>query len=337
MLNLRVVLPVVLLILAPRAVVEAAMPFTKVVVAYASISPRVAPLWAAQELGFFKKNGIEAELVFVRGAPTLVAALTSGDMDIGYTGGTAVLGASVAGIDLKILAVLTNRVTYDLVARPGIRSAEELRGKRFGVTSIGGTLWMGGVLGLERLGIDVIRDDIRFLVIGDQVLLSQALEDGRIDATVVDIVFSRRLAEKGFPILAEFHKTNLPITSTSLVARSVYIQKNPRLVENFIKAMLEGMAFVLGPGSKAATLKLLQRRLRVSEREAEEGFTDIAIGMDKKPYPSLEGLRNIQRLMKIRNPKLEKAKVEELVDDQILRRLDESGFIDRLYASYGVK
>ena len=337
MLNLRVVFLVVLTIAALRIVAEAATAPTKVVVAYASISPRVGPLWAAQEFGFFKKNGIEAELIFVRGAPTLVAALTSGDMDMGYTGGTAVLGASVAGIDLKILAVLTNRVTYDLVARPGIKSAEDLRGKRFGVTSIGGTLWMGGILGLERLGIDVNRDDIRFLVIGDQLVLSQALEDGRIDATVVDIVFSKRLAEKGFPILAELHKSNLPITSTSLVARSVYIQKNPRLVENFIKAMLEGMAFVLGPGNRSTTIKMLQRRLHVSEKEAEEGLTDIALGMDKKPYPSMEGLRNIQRLMKARNPKLEKAKVEELVDDQILRRLDESGFIDRLYASYGVK
>ena len=99
MLNLRVVLFVVLMILTQRIVVEAATAPTKVVVAYASISPRVAPLWAAQEFGFFKKNGIETELIFVRGAPTLVAALTSGDMDIGYTGGTAVLGASVAGID----------------------------------------------------------------------------------------------------------------------------------------------------------------------------------------------------------------------------------------------
>ena len=337
MISPRSVLLAAAAILTTTLAVHAASAPTKLVIAYASIGPRVAPLWAAQELGFFKKNGIEAELIFIRGAPTLVAALTSGDMNIGYTGGTAVLGASVAGIDLKILAGLTNRVTYDLVARPGIKGAEDLRGKRFGVTSIGGTLWMGGVLGLERLGIDANRDDIRFLVIGDQTLLSQALEDGRIDATVLDIVFSRRLSEKGFPILAELHKTNLPIISTSIVARSVYIQKNSRLMENFIKALLEGMAFVLGPANKAATLKLLQRRLRVSEREAEEGFTDMAIGMDKKPYPSLDGLRNIQRLMKIRNPKLEKAKVEELVDDQILRRLDESGFIDRLYASYGVK
>jgi NitT/TauT family transport system substrate-binding protein len=337
MLNLRVVLLLVFTILTETIVVEAATAPTKVVVAYASISPRVAPLWAAQEFGFFKKNGIEAELVFVRGAPTLVAALTSGDMDIGYTGGTAVLGASAAGIDLKILAVLTNRVTYDLVARPGIKSAEDLRGKRFGVTSIGGTLWMGAVLGLERLGIDTNRDDIRFLVIGDQLVLSQALEENRIDATVVDIVFSKRLREKGFPILAEFHKTDLPITSTSVVARGAYIQKNSRLMENFMKAMLEGMAFVLGPVNRAATLKILQRRLRVNEKEAEEGFADIAIGMDKKPFPSMDGLRNIQRLMKLRNPKMGNAKVEDLVDDQILRRLDESGFIDKLFAAYGVK
>ena len=128
-----------------------------------------------------------------------MAALTSGDMDIGYTGGTAVLGASVAGIDLKILAVLTNRVTYDLVARPGIKGAEELRGKRVRSHQHRWHALDGGILGLERLGIDANRDDIRFLVIGDQVILSQALEDGRIDATVVDIVFSKRLAAKGFP------------------------------------------------------------------------------------------------------------------------------------------
>src|SRR4249920_2728665 len=212
MLNLRVVLLLVFTILTERIVVEAATALTKMVVAYASISPRVAPLWAAQEQGFFKKNGIEAELIFVRGAPTLVAALTSGDMQIGYTGGTAVLGASVAGVDLKILAVLTNRVTYDLVARPNIKTTEELRSKRFGVTSIGGTLWMAAVLGLEHVGIDPIRDDIRFLVIGDQVVITQALEDGRIDATVVDTVFSKKLQQKGFSILAEFQKTNLPIT-----------------------------------------------------------------------------------------------------------------------------
>lgn len=337
MINLRVVSLVVANILFGSISASAATAPTKVVIAYASIGPRTAPLWAAEEQGIFRKNGIEPQLIFIRGAPTLVAALTSGDMDIGYTGGTAVLGASAAGIDLKILAVLTNRVTYDLVARPGIKSVEDLRGKRFGVTSIGGTLWMGGVLGLEKLGIDTNRDDIRFLVIGDQVILSQALEDSRIDATVLDLVFSKRLSQKGFPILAELHKSNLPLTSTSIVARQGYIQKNPQLMENFLKSVLEGIAFVLGAPNRAATIKLLQRRLRVSEREAEEGFVDMTIGLDKKPFPSLDGLRNIQRLMKLRNPKLANVKVEDLIDDQILRRLDDSGFIDKVLSIHGVK
>ncbi len=336
MLSLRVLL-VVLTTLSSAIDSQAAVAPTKMTIAYASIGPRSAPLWAAAEFGIFRRYGIEPQVIFVRGAPTLVAALTSGDMDIGYTGGTAVLGASTAGIDLKILAVLTNRVTYDLVARPGIKNAEDLRGKRFGVTSIGGTLWMGGVLGLEKLAIDPDRHDIRFLVLGDQVVLSQALEDNRIDATVLDLVFSKRLAQKGFTILAELHKANLPITSTSIVARQGYVQKNPQLMENFMKAVLEGIAFVLGPPNKAATIKLLQRRLHVSEREAEEGFVDMLIGMDKKPFPSMDGLRNIQRLMKPRNPKMAGIKVEDLVDDQILRRLDNSGFIDKLFAAHGVK
>ena len=337
MLYVRALLLIFAAISTGIATGHAAVAPHKMTIAYAPIGPRSAPLWAADEYGIFRKYGIEPQVIFVRGAPTLVAALTSGDMDIGYTGGTAVLGASVAGIDLKILAVLTNRVTYDVVARPGIKSAEDLRGKRFGVTSIGGTLWMGGVLGLEKLGLDIARDDIKVLVIGDQVVLSQALEDNRIDATVLDLVFSKRLAQKGYSILAELHKTNLPITSTSIVARQAYMQKNPQLMENFMKAVMEGIAFVLGPPNKAATIKLLQRRLHVSEREAEEGFVDMLIGMDKKPFPSMDGLRNIQRLMKQRNPKMAGIRLEDLVDDQILRRLDESGYIDKLFAAHAVK
>lgn len=56
--------------------------------------------------------------------------------------------------------------------------------------------------------------------------------------------------------------------------------------------------------------------------------------MERKPYPVVERLRNIQRLMKIRNPALDKVKVEDMIDDRIMRRLDESGFIDQLAKTY---
>ncbi len=323
--------------LSPIQPHEAAAAGKKIVIGYAAMNARVSPLWLAKEQGFFSKYGIDAEPIFVRTAPTLVAALSSGDIDLGYTGGTAVIGAAAGGADLKILASFTNRVTYDLVVRPGVKSIEDLKGKRFGVQSIGGTVWMGAILGLEHLGLDPARDNITILAVGDQTVLAQAVTTGTIDATVLDGVQSRRLRESGLPVLAEFSKINLPILSAAIVARESFIQRNPELLENFLKAVLEGAAFGMSAAHKPTTLKILEKKLGIDEHMAEEGYKDMLIGFDRKPYASPEAVRNIQRLMKLRNPKVENVKVEELIDDRILRRLDQSGFIDGLYARYGVK
>jgi NitT/TauT family transport system substrate-binding protein len=76
---------------------------TKITVGVAAMSPRTIPLLVAQEQGLFSKHGIDARIVLIKGAPTLVASLISGDIKIGYTGGTAVLGAASQGLYLRIL------------------------------------------------------------------------------------------------------------------------------------------------------------------------------------------------------------------------------------------
>ncbi|MSP39436.1 MAG: ABC transporter substrate-binding protein [Deltaproteobacteria bacterium] len=309
----------------------------KLVIAYAAMNARVCPLWAPRERGFFTKYGFDAETLFVRGAPTLVSAMASNEIEIGYTGGTAVIGAVASGADLKVLSALTNRVTYDLVVRPGIKSPEDLRGKIFGVQSIGGTVWMGAILALEHLGLDPERDKIRIIAAGDQTVLAQALASGTIDATVLDGVQSRPLHAKGFPILAELDKTRLPILSSSIVAREPYIQKNPQVVENVMRAVIEGAAFCLSPSQKPTTLKILQKYLRITEKDAEEGYRDMVTGLDRKPYAAPAGVTNVVRLMKRTNPKVENVKPETLIDDRILKKLDQSGFIDEILTKYGVK
>jgi NitT/TauT family transport system substrate-binding protein len=309
----------------------------KLVIAYAAMNARVCPLWAPRERGFFSKYGFDAETLFVRGAPTLVAAMASNEIEIGYTGGTAVIGSVASGSDLKVLSALTNRVTYDLVTRPGIKSPEDLRGKKFGVQSIGGTVWMGAILALEHLGLDPDRDKIAIIAAGDQTVLAQAVATGTIDATVLDGVQSRPLHARGFPILAELDKAKLPILSSSIVAREPYIQKNPQIVENIMRAIIEGAASCLSPREKPSTLKILQKYLRVSEKDAEEGYKDMVTGLDRKPYANPAGVTNVVRLMKRTNPKVESVKPENLIDDRILKKLDQSGFIDEVMAKYGVK
>ena len=70
----------------------------RIVVGHASMSSVVLTLWAAQDKGFFAKNNIDAQLVFIPGSPTLIASLNTGDVHFGFTGGTATLGAALAGL-----------------------------------------------------------------------------------------------------------------------------------------------------------------------------------------------------------------------------------------------
>jgi len=328
----------IVLTLAISSESHAATPARKIVIGHAALNARVAPLWIAEDQGFFAKYGAPASAIFIRQAPVLVAALTAGDVQAAYTGGTTVLTAVTGGADLKIIATLTNKLGYDVVAAPSIKTAKDLRGKKVGVQTLAGTVWMGAMLGLEYLGIDPERDKITFLVIGDQTVATQALELGQIDMTVLDGVFSRRLQQKGFNVLAELGKENIPFSSQGLVAQGVTLREQRGMIEGLLKGLLESIAFCLSPRNKPAVIATIMKRLKLNDAaSAEEGYRDVINGIERKPFPVVDGLRNIQRLMKLRNPAIAKFKVEEMIDDRILKQLDASGFIDGLAKRYPAK
>ena len=317
--------------------VPAASAPAKYVVGYATHVARVLPLWLAGEQKFFLKHGIDIDPVFIRGAPTLVAGLAAGSIHLGRTGGPATLGAASAGHDFKIVATFSSRNTYDLVVRPNIKRAEDLRGKTFAVTSIGGTSWMGVLLWLEHLGLDQQRDNIRFQVIGDQAVQVQCVENGLCDAAAVDGVFTKLLKQKGMTVMGDYTELKAALVSQAVVLPGTLLQQRPEIAENYIKGEIEALAFALAPRNKPAVIKSLMRNLKVNEASAEDAYVDLLRGVDRKPFASLEGLRNVQRLLTMRNPKVGDVKAEDIIDNRIMRKLDESGFIQRTYAAHGAK
>lgn len=325
--------------LSLTALLPAAAPAQiKITIGYAAISPRTIPLLIAQEQGLFAKHGIEARTVLIRGAPTLVASLISGDIEVGYTGGTAVVGAAAQGVYLRILSSVSNKLTHTLIAGPNIKSAEQLHGKKFGIQSIGGSTWMHTMLAIEHVGLDVKRDNLSLLVVGDSVLIGQSLEAGRIEAATLDGALVRRLKSKGFSVISELSPVNIPMLNQAIVSSQDYVQKRPEVVERILMTLVESLAFSLAPMNKAIVVKTVMRRFQISDANvAEEGYQDYLTSVERKPYPSLDGLRNIKRLMATQNPKVANVKIEELADNRFIRRLDESGFIDKVGASYGLK
>ena len=314
--------------------VAAAAP-AKLVIGYAAITARIMPLWIAQEQGFFVKYGIDSEPVFIRGGTTLVTGLASGDVHIGRTAGAAVLSAVAAGHDLKMLATFSSRNSYDVVVRPNVKKVEDIRGKKVAINSFGGGTWMGAMLWLEHFGLDPQRDQILLQSVGDQSIQAQALESGVVDVAFVDSFYSKWLKQKGMTILADYSELKQPLVSQSTVVQRAFLQQRADAAENYLKAEIEGIAFAVAPKNKAATIKTLMRRLRTDAAGAEDGYIDLLRGVDRKPSASLEGMRNLQRLLRGRNPKIGELKVEDIVDNRIMRKLDESGFIDRVYAAQG--
>ncbi|HYT55597.1 MAG TPA: ABC transporter substrate-binding protein [Verrucomicrobiae bacterium] len=300
----------------------------------ASVSSSALSLWAAEDQGIFAKHGIEAQVILIRGGSTLVASLLTGEIQAAFTSGVSVLGAAAQGVDVKMLTSISSRVSWKLIANPQIKKAEELRGKRFGVQSIVGSTWMYAMLALEQLGLEPKRDNISFLPIGDPVTIGHALEAGRIDAAVLDPTLSQRLTSKGFSQLVDLAKTNATFPGLGVGVTRAYLEQHAGAIEKLAAALTEGLVFVQQPANKPIALKILMKHLRISDPSvAENGYQDHLLTLNRKPYPSLDGLRNAQRLMAQQNPKVATLKVEDLLDARFVRKLDESGFIDRLYAA----
>jgi len=124
-------------------------------------------------------------------------------------------------------------------------------------------------------------------------------------------------------------RVNIGAASVSSSALSLWAAQ-----ERVVAALTESLAFVQAPANKPIVLRILMKQLRINDSAAaDEGYQDHLLTLNRKPYPSLDGLRNAQRLMAQQNPKVAALKVEDLVDSRFVRKLDESGSIDRLYGA----
>ena len=311
----------------------------EIIITHASMSTTAIPLWVAQRQNLFAKYGLKTKTVWVRSNPTQIATLASGETQIAYGGATTALAAAVGGKELVIVASLSSRENLDLIARPGISNPKDLRGKRFGIQSIGGGVWKTATVWLEHFGMDEKRDNIQMVVIGDVTVLSQALETGRIDATVVPSFLSRRLAEKGFAILGRCDQVRLSSVGLAIVVDKTYLQQNSETLQDVVKALSESMLFILSPKNKPAVMDTIYKQFKFSDSAAAEGayqdvFNLVRLEESRKPYVPVEGLRTLQRLMKTQNARIGEIKVENLVDSTVVKKLDDSGFFERLNVEY---
>jgi NitT/TauT family transport system substrate-binding protein len=211
------------------------------------------PFRIANASGFFKDQGLAVEQIFVRGGPTAISALISGDVDFASVGGAqAPIRSRARGLDLHIIASQSNYVNYTLLGSKLAKNVEDLRGKIIGVTGAGAFSDFAIRVFLKRNNLDPDRD-VTLRAIGGTVVRAVALEKGLIAAAPFSAEDAVRLIDKGYPMIVNMNEV-LRIPQSVFVTRGEMLEKFPETTKRFLKAVIMGMQFA--KNNKQAAIKI---------------------------------------------------------------------------------
>lgn len=312
---------------------SSAEPPTKLLFAYGAISNNVAPLWIAKEQGLLLKYGIDADLVFII-AGRAAQAMLAGQVSVGLIGATHVTNAVTAGGDLTMVLGLQNKLDYLFIARPSIKNAEELKEKKVAIGTPSGSASLATYVALEYLGLNPRRDNIVLLQVGGNPERLAALRSGSVEATSLAPELGQIVTSEGFRVLLDTGKENIPFQSSGLVTSRKFMKSHPLLVENLGKAIVEAAAYIHKPSNRKVVEQTLASHLRLNKPErVERTYTDLVKELPRKPCPTLQGVESVLKLMAQHglNAKATQLKPEDVADMSLCRKLEETGFMERVY------
>ncbi|HWP60768.1 MAG TPA: ABC transporter substrate-binding protein [Candidatus Acidoferrales bacterium] len=290
------------------------------------------PLWVAQEAGFFRKNGVDVELIHVGSSPIALSAFFAGDLDVLGGGGSAGPNAYLRGQrDLAFFAAMNNKFVFSIYGHPSIGSLAALRGKRVGVTRFGGTMDFATRLALRGGGLDPPRD-VTVVQVGRVQDILSALIAGSIDAGTMAFPYELKAREIGYRELADLARSGMRYASSAFLGRRSFLTENKGRLEGFVRALIEALEFVRTRRSEG--LKILARYTRMSGMAVLGESYDFhaRVIWPKVPEIQPEDLKLVLEELASANPKAREINPADLIYGAIVSDVVASGFRERLQA-----
>jgi NitT/TauT family transport system substrate-binding protein len=296
-------------------------------------SESMTHVWVARERGLFKKHGVDMQFILMPRNPLAIAALLAGEIDAAIIGPGHLVNAGLSGAELVGIANFNQKLDFRLNARPEIKKPEDLRGKRIAVSGPGSTSHLVSMLALQGLHIDPVQAKITFLTIpGTEMNRRLALESGSVDATTLRGAMGDLYANKGYNLLYNLKAAGVMLPQNMLVSTRRTAAAKPQVIEGYLKATIEAIAMIADPANKEVVSRLLASNLRLSNPgDVEESYQTVIQSYERAPHISLDGMKRLQKLLLQLNPKIAEVRVETLIDDAFMQRLEHSGFIQNLY------
>jgi NitT/TauT family transport system substrate-binding protein len=300
--------------------------------AVSTATPHNTPLWVARDRKIFDKYGVDVQLIFVMGGALVSQMLAAGEIQVAANAPAALVSLIAGGTDIALFLGISNTSPFTLVTQPSIKSAAQLKGKRLGTARFGGSSHVSALIALDHLGLDAKRDNVILMQTGLDPERMAALEQKGLDAAMLQRLATKTMLAKGYTQLLNMNQAKIPYQNTVLASRRDHMSANPKLYENFIRAVVEGYAYVFNKENKQAVKEVLAKNLRLPNTDAAEDFyTEALEELDRKPYPTVEGTRTVIKYVTEQNPKVASVKAEKIVDSSLLKKLDDEGFFEKVY------
>lgn len=295
-------------------------------------SESMTALWVARERGLFKKHGLDMQFILMPRNPLAIAALLAGEIDAAIVGPGHVINAASGGADAIGIANLSQKLDYRLIARPEIKTKEDLRGKRIAISGPGSTSHLVTMLALQGLSVDATQARIAYLTIpGTEMNRRLALETNGVDATGLRGAVGDLYGNKGYTVLYNFKSTGVTLPQSMLTTTRRIAAAKPQVIDAYLKTMIEAIAVTVDPANRDMVTRLLASNLRLSAADAEESYQAVINFYERVPHTNVEGMRRLHKLLLQINPKMGDVRVENVIDNSFLSKLETSGYIQSVY------
>ncbi len=293
---------------------------------------REMPLFVAKDFKIFEKYGLDVELISTNGGSPLVQALVGASIQSASVAAMAPIRAILSGAQLAIVGAMLNKNMYSFVTRSNIHKPADLKGKVIGVASFGAANEFSALMALKALG--VAPQEVNFRVAGGSLARLAAIEHGGIDATVVPHSNNSAALAKGMRVFADLAKLVKEYPDCVVIMKRNLSQVEKAAARRFLQALSEAVyRLQTEPALREPIVGNVQKRMRVSRRNAEEIYEEYNQVFSYPPRVGRDGLREVLEIIARQSGKAQgELRIERFLDESLLDGLSAEGFFKKLEA-----
>ena len=304
----------------------------KVRAAYTSISIQFNPVYIMKELNLPRKHGLDTEILFVPVSSRAVQAALAGEIQFITSGGVANINANATGADFTGLTATLNTFVFKIYSHPDLKRPEQLKGKKVGISRLGGASDFSIRYALNHYGL-VPDKDVAIIQVGGEPESLLALQNRAVDAAILSEPFASLAQRHGSVLLADLSQLNVPYTMHGFGVRKSYIQANRDATLRFMRAYLESI--YVFKTNKDLSLNILKKYTRQDDLSlVQTAYDEMSQRLIRRvPYPNREGIQTIIDQLAKTRPEMKNLNPNDFIDPSILKEIEDSGFIKKLYGN----